>query len=794
MTNKTNKLITTVEFYLVENLSHTYLASHYLLRALGCLFPSRSPVCYEHKPQIEDNFGNCNNWDTPRIKTNIHQFHSKLSHPTRSKHVTFATDYNFNPKPISLTNIHNINLSNSIKNHSHYFSNPKFTIHTIDTKFADYNEYTMMNPHDQYLYQLSTPFDPSFEYINSITNIQINNISLPLIDDEFTSSIYQISKTNQINHISNFQATQDEIDKAKAMQTESKPLGEIPTKHIEQISLELARFIRNIRKTHFPNLFAKHQTHRRLIPNYEFYIDLIDEAKNIKIFKPQYPLNPDKRITYIFQTLNYTKNGMFVPDNTSPHNVPAIVITKKPENEKEAPRKRLAFDFTLLNSYTKDVKSHIPTFNYIFDRLRGPGKFSTTDFKNYFDCIPLRKRDQPLSHVTTPIGEYNLTAATYGYKTISAMAQNISNHIVSDLRQYNITKSCVFVDDLFVKHRPNASPNEMKNDIIHLFETCEKHKVLLHPRKTYLFVDEVEYLGYRFTQEGTEPQRLYINKILKFHRPLTKKQIKSYLGVIQYISRYVYKLAQWSAPLNQLLTADSKQSWGTTQDKAFDTIQEYVKNIKLLHHPTDDGIFLIQTDASKYALGAVLYQRQFDPNQNKNVWKIIEFYSKQIDKGLLHHPIAVKECLAITHAMSHWRHFLLRRLFYIDTDHKNLINLFDDDENSAPLMRRQQIFITMKWVAMPFHFKIAHLEGSKIILADYLSRDGAKYNSHVESINSIHLKSPNIINESESLAYARSIQNLQNYKSFAPANAALYPTITPNYDLSPTSTIAHFLF
>ena len=172
--------------------------------------------------------------------------------------------------------------------------------------------------------------------------------------------------------------------KAKAQQQKFHSLGD-STKHIEQISLELARFIRNIQKTHFPHLFAKHQTHRRIIPNFEFHIDLIDEAKDIKIFKPQYPLNPEKRLVYIYHSLNYAKNGMFVPDYTSPHNVPALVVTKKLDPDTKIARQRLAFDFTLLNSYTKDVRSHIPTFNYLFDRLRGPGKFSTTDFKNYFD-------------------------------------------------------------------------------------------------------------------------------------------------------------------------------------------------------------------------------------------------------------------------------------------------------------------------------------------------------------------------------------------------------------------------
>ena len=81
----------------------------------------------------------------------------------------------------------------------------------------------------------------------------------------------------------------------------------------------------------------------------------------------------------------------------------------------------------------------------------------------------------------------------------------------------------------------------------------------------------------------------------------------------------------------------------------------------------------MQCDASKYAIPGVLFQKQYDAKLGVKQWKIIEFYSKQIDTHLIKHPIMVKECLAIPYSLNHWKHFLLRKKFFLDTDHKNLI-------------------------------------------------------------------------------------------------------------------------
>ena len=124
-----------------------------------------------------------------------------------------------------------------------------------------------------------------------------------------------------------------------------------------------------------------------------------------------------------------------------------------------------------------------------------------------------------------------------------------------------------------------------------------------------------------------------------------------------------------------------------------ESITNAIANIKLIYHPTPNDPFLLQCDASNHAIGGVLYQLQYDKTLQIKQWKIIEFYSKQIEQRLQKHTIAVKEALALVYACNHWRHFLLRRKFYVDSDNLNLVRLFSNEsDESAPNMRKQQIY------------------------------------------------------------------------------------------------------
>ena len=113
-------------------------------------------------------------------------------------------------------------------------------------------------------------------------------------------------------------------------------------------------------------------------------------------------------------------------------------------------------------------------------------------------------------------------------------------------------------------------------------------------------------------------------------------------------------MSEYTHWLSKLTTKEGeKLAWTSVHDQAWDKLTKLVENVKLLAHPQDEGEFLVQCDASNYAIGAVLFQKQYNKKLNTNEWKIIEFYSKQLD--LSHRPYypAIKECIALAYSLNH---------------------------------------------------------------------------------------------------------------------------------------------
>jgi hypothetical protein len=346
------------EFYLIPKLKHQFLASYYLLKQLHFEFPYDSPLLnpksFEHFEEKDETFGTCNNWDKNGITA-------------RTKQNNYLNNPNFRPYKY-----HHVN---SVQ---------------IDPLFYKYKPTSIVT--DPYHNKLKSY---NLNNYSSFNNVDISTIHA--IKHKHTRIPFKtLHIEDNLLHISNYKASKEELQKASELCHET-PLDPPNLDNIKQIDKQLHSQITKLLNTKYKNVFAKFQSDRKLIPNYEFKIDLIDDAPD-KIFIPQYPLSPDKRLAVIHHTKQNLKTGLFIPDETSIHNVPIIVI------EKKGGRLRLAYALQHLNKYTKTVKSYIPTYNYIFEQLRGPGLFTVTDLKNFFECIALREKDRPLCHVTEGTG------------------------------------------------------------------------------------------------------------------------------------------------------------------------------------------------------------------------------------------------------------------------------------------------------------------------------------------------------------------------------------------------------
>ena len=137
----------------------------------------------------------------------------------------------------------------------------------------------------------------------------------------------------------------------------------------------------------------------------------------------------------------------------------------------------------------------------------------------------------------------------------------------------------------------------------------------------------------------------------------------------------------------------------------------------ILQIPDADRPFVVETDASKYATGAVLMQE--DSNGDL---KPCGFISQRFNSAEQNYQIYDWELLAIVRAFKAWKHYLLGNKLLIQCDHKNLL-YFKKPQLLTPRQARWQIFMSM------FDYQITHVPGPQLVQADALSRRS----DHMES-------------------------------------------------------------
>ena len=151
--------------------------------------------------------------------------------------------------------------------------------------------------------------------------------------------------------------------------------------------------------------------------------------------------------------------------------------------------------------------------------------------------------------------------------------------------------------------------------------------------------------------------------------PTTVKQVRAFLGFGNFCRRFIWHFSELARPLNDLLKKDQRFEWTDDCQKAFDKLKKQFMEEPVLMMPDHTRPFQIETDASKYATGAVL--TQLDSNGDRHP---ISFISKTLSPTKRNYEIYDRELLAIIRALKEWCHYNQgsAHATIILSDHKNL--------------------------------------------------------------------------------------------------------------------------
>jgi hypothetical protein len=180
--------------------------------------------------------------------------------------------------------------------------------------------------------------------------------------------------------------------------------------------------------------------------------------------------------------------------------------------------------------------------------------------------------------------------------------------------------TALFVDDVLVYSK---TEEEHIRHLRQLCKTFEQHKLFLNPKKCHFASCEVEYLGNAIGRYGVRPRADRTEALRNWPRPENVSELRSFLGLIGFLRRYIRDFVQIAVCLNALLKKGATWQWGDAEEYAFEKLKSRCTDVPVLAIPRRNGKLVLRTDASKYDMGCALYQEDDD-----GFLQPIEFKSK----------------------------------------------------------------------------------------------------------------------------------------------------------------------
>lgn len=428
-------------------------------------------------------------------------------------------------------------------------------------------------------------------------------------------------------------------------------------------------------------------------------INLVPGSKIIHV--RQYRV-PHKDRDILLKMVNELEKEGIIEKCQSNYNSPVIIIPKKDDSGNKTD-KRLVIDYRKLNEISEICSFPIPLIDDILDSLNGCSFFTTLDIKGAFYQILMEESSRDYTAFTVGAFQYRWVRMPFGLSTAPFTWQRAINTILAELIGKGVY---VYLDDVIVF----AKTREEHDKILwRVMQLLRENNLQLKISKCIFYAKQFEYLGHIIMEGGIKANPKKIEVIKNFPRPTTVKHIQSFLGLCNYFRRYVQDYAKISKPLSSLLKKEQPFIWTSTQQQAFDKLKEALAEQVVLAFPDFEQVFYVTTDASNFAIGAMLSQGELPHDRP------IYFFSRTLSETQKRYSTIQKELLAIVEAIKAFRVYLYGRFFILITDHKALCYLFNMRDCSSRLFRQ-------KLELLDYNFKILYRPGAQNVVADALSR------------------------------------------------------------------------
>ena len=522
---------------------------------------------------------------------------------------------------------------------------------------------------------------------------------LPTSEESLTSNSFNVgqishdnpSELNPMSDESNDESTNWDNILAEISGAMPKHLEDLFKRSCEGLTVEQCTRLGQLLMS-FEDIFAKHDLDLGCFTEIKHDIDTGDHAPvRHKLRRTPFSFQSEEE-NHLAKLLDL---GVIRPSNSAWASAP-VLIRKKDGSV------RWCIDYRDLNAKTVKDSFPLPNIQDCLDTLSGSVFFSTLDMASGYYQIELEESAKPKTAIITRYGLFEHNRMGFGLCNAPATFQRAIQLVLMGLTW---KQALAYLDDVNVLGKD--FDDHLRN-LEEVFLRFRRYHLKFKPKKCFLFRRQVKFLGKLCTPEGLNITPDKVEAVKNWQRPKNTKEVESFLGFANYHREHIRGFANLTKCLYDL-TGKQKFFWSEEQEEAFVRMKELLISAPCLAYPRPEGMFILDTDASKYTIGAELSQVQ------DGVVRPIAYASNILLPAHRKYCTTRKELLAIIKFTDQFRHYLLGRHFTVRTDHHSLVWLFRFRKLEGQLARWQEQLAQ-------FDFQIVHRPGGKHSNADGLSR------------------------------------------------------------------------
>ena len=379
---------------------------------------------------------------------------------------------------------------------------------------------------------------------------------------------------------------------------------------------------------------------------------------------------------------------------------PMVIIKKKNSDSL-----RLCIDYTRLNRISVIDPMPQQDIEDVLAKLSNSQLFSTFDACKGFYAIPMDDSSKDYTTFVTGDNMYKFNVMPFGLVNAPRTYSRMVKMMLQGTKNMDN-----FVDDIITF---TTSDFDLHLETLReLFTRARQANVKLRPSKARVGYTQIEFLGSIISEGQVRPNPESIEKIINAPIPRTKKGVRSLVGCINWLRKYLPKAAKLLKPLTDLTSKKASEivQWGPAQESSMSEIRRILTSSPVLSIYDSNKEHVVQTDASNEYIGGTLLQLE-----NDGLLHPIMYASRKCVDREMRYDIQNKEMLAIVWMCRRCFKYLYGSFFTVQTDCQALTMLNGKLSNNARVVRWQ---LEMQM----YNYRVQIIPGHENGMSDWLSR------------------------------------------------------------------------